>query len=410
MLTSRRIIIKREDFLEKVVLFGLILTSMNFAQSFYYLLFFTFCLMFFQRKMLVVDRSFLWSILFTVSLLVFWQDATESMLSLIRIFAFPVAYLFGYNYLSNRKEDDNGIEKQLLMLIVVISTGTFLHLMLNFLINIDLNVGRNTIDIWTGKPLSATGQGALACMMIGCSLGVLMSGITKVKYKLFSVLAIILMFFYNMILAGRTMIALTLVVYMLLLFNYLCHFKVSNKTIRMIFILLLVLVSISICYYLNVFGIRDMILNSNLYNRFFGSSTMGVFEDSRSAIRMRYFEYMPLYFLGGGHIRHLTGNYAHDLYLNVYDEAGIFAFFAVLGLVVSYWVHVIQLLRHSDVSFKVKQIVLGVSIAINIMYLLEPIFLGMPWLIVWLCLLHGAIAHFNNILRKRRVYERSCLI
>ena len=389
---------KQEHLSEKFILLGLILTSLNLAQSFYYILFLTFGLLIFKRKVISLDITFLWSLFFTATLLIFWKEATVSLLPMIRVFAYPVAYLFGYNYLVNRKANEE-VENQLVRLIVAVSLGTFLHLMLNFLINMDQQIGRNTIDIWTGKMLAATGQTALACMMIGCSLGVLLSGTSEVKHKILASVAVLLMLLYNMILAGRTMIALTAIIFAVLLLNYLHHFQASGKTIRLILTVFAAVLLILVCYHQNLLGIRDVVLNSNLYERFFGASNMGILEDTRSSIRSKYIEYMPQYFLGGSHIRQATGTHAHELYLNVYDEAGIFAYFAVIGLVVSAAIHLLRFLRQANISFVTKQIMLGVFLAINIMFFLEPVLLGMPWLIVWLCLLHGSVSRYNHILK-----------
>ena len=73
-------------------------------------------------------------------------------------------------------------------------------------------------------------------------------------------------------------------------------------------------------------------MKSNFYERFFGDrSVVDIDEDSRMANKERYINNMLDYPFGGNKLREqLNGAYAHDLYLDVYSEASLFAFVAII--------------------------------------------------------------------------------
>ena len=51
---------------------------------------------------------------------------------------------------------------------------------------------------------------------------------------------------------------------------------------------------------------------------------------TRGERKLAYFEHFSEGIWGGGRINSLVGGYAHDLFLDTYDEAGIFALLGVI--------------------------------------------------------------------------------
>ena len=87
---------------------------------------------------------------------------------MLRFFAYVALYLVGYNFVffnSQKKAEEQGY-----LVLVVIALGSYLHFLLNYIINANEGTGRNTIDIWSKEVWNATGQAALACLMIGLAV------------------------------------------------------------------------------------------------------------------------------------------------------------------------------------------------------------------------------------------------
>lgn len=92
-------------------------------------------------------------------------------------------------------------------LLAVASLGSFTHYLLNYLYNRGASVGRNTNDIWSGQAMAATGQNALACLMLGLSCAMLFFPMKK-WHRWPAAASIAVMLLYNMTLACRTMLVM----------------------------------------------------------------------------------------------------------------------------------------------------------------------------------------------------------
>jgi hypothetical protein len=168
-------------------------------------------------------------------------------------------------------------------------------------------------------------------------------------------------------------------------------------------ILLAVIISISalvIAYSSDIFGIKTFVEDSSLYNRFFGTEAIDIDEDGRMENKLFFIEHMLDYPWGGNHLFEMKG-YAHDIFLDTYDEASVFAFCAMIAFMINTFKHFISCLKDTSLSFAFRQIVLCVYTSIYIIFMLEPILQGMPWLFASFCLIDGYVG--GIIKRKRNV-------
>ena len=88
-----------------------------------------------------------------------------------------------------------------------------------------------------------------------------------------------------------------------------------------------------------------------------------------------------------------SGNFAHDIFLDTYDQYGILALVAVVVFLVISLYQTIRFAFDRRFSYATRQLVLCVNVAIFIAFLVEPIFYGMPWLFCAFCFMQGAIAN-----------------
>ena len=157
-----------------------------------------------------------------------------------------------------------------------------------------------------------------------------------------------------------------------------------------IFVFLAVLALIVIAFRYNLLGIRSAFENSAFYERFYGEESINLGEDSRLDKKLYYLSHLLEFPFGGLHLRSEV-SFAHDLYLDTYDEASIFAFVAVVAYMVSSLVRMFKCLSRKYLPFEFRQLVFCTYLVLHIEFWIEPILQGMPWLFASFCLIDGAV-------------------
>lgn len=375
----------------QLTVLGLVfLGAANFANRYYYWTFFSFLLLLILKKTIFrIDLSFVMLMILGMSIVIFDNNSWNHVTDLIKPFSYVISYVIGYNMLISYADREFAIiEEQWRKFVLILVAGNLFHLVLNWSINIGITE-RNTIDYWKKDILSATGQMAIACLIIGCACAYLFME-NKKLYKILAIIALIAILSYNLILAGRTVIVL---IFIMLLVAY-CYYMICSSNLKykiyisigICIILLLIIVS----YRLNVFDIKTIVEKSNLYLRFFGEFGQKIGMDKRFDYKKEYMSLLVKYPFGGNNILTKVGKYAHDLYLDAYDEAGIFAFGSLVIYVVMTVKNLIEVLRCRTMSFETRQLMLCTYAVLYIEFMIEPILIGEPWLFATFCLINGA--------------------
>lgn len=340
----------------------------------------------------------------SLSLLLFNAESQKMLTSMLKPFVFPICYLMGLTILRKKehKTDLENDEKRAGNLFFLIALGLLLHFGLNMLVNMNPDLVRDEIiDFWTNDLMSATAQAALATMMLALVAAYFFSRASIVK-KVVALLSLALILSYNLILAGRTVFLMAIIVFTVAALHLGLVRRRFLKTVAIILILVLLLL---LLYNANLFGIRTAVEDSNFYDRFFGDGDrQDIEEDKRMEHKRAYFIRMADHLFGGGHIRAEYGHSAHDLYLDTYDESGIFALLAVLAYIATSLARALRFVRNKRFSFELRQVVLCFYIAMNVQFFLEPIMRGMPWLFAAYCFLDAVVAY---LLTEERSAHRS---
>jgi len=291
-------------------------------------------------------------------------------------------------------------EKNVSAIIYVLAAGTMVHYLLNMYVNRNSS-SRFVIDFWTGSAMSATGQATLAALMVGVIAAFLFSDVGRTK-KIIAVFSLVLVAIYNLTLAGRTLFALLAV---LIVFAFLHKsFITKKKVVKTLCIIVLISLVLLFFYNSDIFGIKTYFENSNFYSRFNkDNSGQDITEDSRIQLKLAYLKHFWDYPFGGFNLRVLTGNYAHDLYLDTYDESGIFALLAIIIYIILSLVRLVKCLLSKKISFQTKQLIACVYLAINIIFFIEPIIAGMPWMLSNYCFIDGAVTYLLNAEKKSKL-------
>ena len=372
---------------DKVTLLLLFLGALNIINRDTYCFFIAFAWYILTNRKIAVSTKVMPVLVFSLMLLLFWKTARGTVTTMLSTFTYPICFIMGYGLLAKYAKTEDR-EHVFAVLVITLAAGNLLHMMLNAVSNLGVT-NRNTVDIWTGTVIAATGQAGLGIMAVGVSIAVLFSDQQR-KYKLLAVIALALVMWYNLTLAGRTLIVMAAATALVAL-AYRLSVKRSGR-IKMLIMVLIATAMVLFFYASNAFGLREAILDSNLYQRFTGNSTEEVTETGRWEIKYEYVKLLLDYPFGGGKIHSAAGGYAHDLYLDTYDEAGVFAFLAVVIFIVQSLIVTVRLLKMKTVSPNLKLLALCVLLCLHMEFGVEPILAGLDWMIAFYCAIYGAIA------------------
>lgn len=379
---------------ENWILYGLFaLAAMNFKAKFFYFVFAAVIIHFLLHKRIQIEKSAIWYVLFTIVYVAYASNI--GLMDAIRKFAFIACYILGFNLLINASE--NEMDKQFLQeqwlerCITALSIGSWAHLMLNFSINQGSSGTRNTIDFWTGKPMAATGQTALAVLMLATGFVCVVLPMTKAT-RWFGIGAVSSIVIYNFTLGGRTILVLSaLLMLIIIVFVVTSHQLTSCQKRKSIRLVLLLLLCIVLTFTFNVAGIRSKVMESNLSDRFQNAENAeDLLEDGRMENKIQYLRNMMNYPFGGLHMRERYG-FAHDLLLDAYDECGIGILIALLGILVNSIIDLWKSVNSQYLTARLKCLVICTYVAIFLEFFMEPIFAGMPWLFACYALISGCV-------------------
>lgn len=391
--------VNRKYNLGQIIQLGLFfLISLNFANLYFYLIFLAFFVCTLKNvKSFKFDITSVLLVLFSVCYILFYPPTRDSYTSILKQFAYPMCYLVGLNlfFVDNNKNSSSSDER-IKLSILTVTMGTLLHYLLNASINIE-SLLRNTVDYWTGEVVVATDQALLVTMAIGVFC-VWLCGDKKMWKKVLAMIGLILIFAYNFVLAGRTIILLSAITMFIAFMFVQTHTNSSGRIKRYLF-LSVILFGILLMFLNNVWGMRDWILDSNLNNRF---EAQDYISDIRVERKLLYISRVLEFPFGGGGLRTVVGGHAHELYLDVLSDVGLIGYVLIVIVVIIGNVNVFRVFRMENLYVETRNIILCVFAGVNIVFFLEPIIQGEPWLFCIFCFLIG-VMRSEILLYKQRV-------
>src|SRR5690625_1464026 len=301
-------------------------------------------------------------------------------------------YVIGYRF----SEDDKSYRKSFyLMLLVVISLSMVGFLSLLKTINLygsmdsaaSILYGRYVIQLWNDNPMTATGANTFI------SLGLILLPMLFVKDK-----EIVLnnrlkgIMFFCLIASCYTAFQLgnrtsLLIVGASVIMIYFFNVRINiTKVIKTIVFSFPILFLSAIAFYYNFFGMREKWENSLFANRL---SQQDYAEDPRF---QAWGEFSSSIFRNplGGRVEELSLNYAHNMWLDVGYDAGIIPFLFLVVFTLLALTSILKFLKGNH-PVLLKSLVLGITIAMFITFMLEPIFQGWFYYFTIFCLILGSI-------------------
>lgn len=389
---NRYVIKKSNELALYIVLFIICLATMNAFNRYYYFMYiaFAFFCIFVNRTLRVKYVPAIALLLLAISWMVFSPDSTVSTLSLIKPFTYLLCFLMGRGLFNDDLPEKKNAFKVFYLLVGAIAIGALIHYLLNWSINASDFETRNTIDFWTQSTLSATGQAAIACLPLALAVACLFFKNNKM-IKSLSIASLIAILGYNLILSGRTLIILLLLtISAAFLYKLVVQKEKRSKTFIVFLIIVLLVVFL---YQIDLFEVKTTVESSPLYKRFFGDYvTTEINEDERFERKMKYIQNIGPSMLGGNHLREEFG-YAHDIFLDTFDEAGIFALIAIVAYIISTFVNLIKCIKSRAFPFALRMIVLCTYLTAYAEFMIEPVFQGIPWMFASFCLIDGYVSY-----------------
>ena len=380
------------------ILLLLFLAAMNFYAKFFYFAFAATAVSVLVFSCVEINGIFFLYLFLGMIMAIYNVD--NGIMSMLRCMTYAAVYYTGFAFSVNSGDKqlnslkrNEVLQKRLYEMLCAVSLGSFAHFMLNYFSNLGKEVGRNTNDIWTGEMQAATGQTALACLMIGLSISMLL--MPRKKYsRLIGIFAILGVLVYNLILAGRTVIVISLIALTLGFIFTVKATKQIDKKVKLFGWIIFFLILVFLIWNFNVGGIKDTFKDSNLYLRFFGTGADNLEESGRLERKTLFLKNMLDYPFGGLYLRDKYG-YAHDLLLDGYDEYGFSVLILLIIILFNGIKNLLRFCKNSQIRLFVRTSFFCVYISVLLEFCVEPIFAGMQWLFVCFCLINGAIAGFN---------------
>lgn len=284
-------------------------------------------------------------------------------------FCLPMAYYIGGRL--NKSEDN------IKRLIYIIALGMGAHVILNMaydftIYGTDLFNHTSHYDIWLQDEAMPTAVATNYMVFTGCIYYLLFK--EKNKKLKFGVLTVyFVMMIYNITVGRRTpilMLGITLIVGMI--FDFLVFGNNKKALINILSVFLTVLVLVGIVWVSDLFGIRTLLYDMPFLSKFreYGLDT-GRFDIMINGIKM-----MPQFLWGGQNISGAMEIQIHDLWLDIYDYAGVVPFVLMFVFTVYEIVSFVKLLFNKKISSDFKMLLIGVYAACLVQAMLEPLMTG----------------------------------
>ena len=322
---------------------------------------------------------------------------------MIKGLLFPVVWLFGYIFATNASFS------RFMKALVCMAYGMAAHGILNLVYNI--SIGNNYMsgqayDIFTHKLHAATAQAANFTMIVALVFWLVFIQKNKLL-KIISIVVYLVAVYYDVSIGGRTFLILSLFSLVFSSVMYISTF-LRDRTKRrsavfIIVILITVFVLVLIAYEFNWFNISKLFSLSYLNTRLQRGSTL--MKNDRFDRKLFYLSNILEYPWGGHRISTINNiSYAHDIWLDTLDEAGIPAFVSLLIFSVCSIARFIRVCFLKSVDVQYRIVLINFVIIVTAQMFVEPIIKSLPVLFFMYLVIDGMLkACINN--EQGRIYR-----
>ena len=359
-------------------------------------------LLFMKRKKMIMNTDSFLLLLYGILYYLFFIININMSLIGINGICFYAAYNSGVNLI--KEDNETAVYHLILLCVLAYSMHGLFSFVYNFVdlggINGILSAGRIMKDVWTGDLSSATGQ----AMLFTGVLALLYYMVFLNKKKIIKLLWLglfIVAYIYNLGLAGRSFMAMSvialisgLVINIILIMNEKKNISAVKDLVRIIIVVFIVLIVIFVMYKNDVMGLKTMFSDSSLGSRLETSDGLG--SDSRWERKAEYLSHLLDYPFGGNHIRiDLHIGYAHDLWLDTYDYVGVVPTILLMIYTIRMIMRNVQLISMRGVSVNFRCMIIVFTLVTLVQCFIEPV-AHTPIYLSMMFFVDGCVSKFIN--------------
>lgn len=308
-----------------------------------------------------------------------------------RVIAAPCAYLVAFNI-------GNSVETpKVRNLFIIIAFFMAVHSILSFaytanIKGFDFFSTGLSYDFWSKSLSTATGIATYYYFLVA-TVPILFSQ-TKLKLKIFHVLIFIISMVHDILIGGRTCIVLCAVAIAISVFVRIFAVGYKKSALKYIISIIVVLILLFLAYENNWFQIRSTFETSYMFRRFFMENAYEeIGSTSRWERKFIYIKNIFNYPFGGNHLRNDLGiGYAHDIWLDTFDDAGILTMILMLAYTIGSVFRFFRYAKYNNEDIVEKTTFYTFPIVMMAAFFVEPIMSGAPIVFFMYCFMDGLVS------------------
>ena len=326
-------------------------------------------LLFVDRKMKFYVRSpktFILLCLFAIS---FYAFSYKLGFYCVMGFCLPMAYYIGSNSL-------NPCEENVKKTIYIIAFGMCCHLILNFyydytILGKDLMLRNSHYDFWT-RGYVAANTTSVNLIFIISSIYYLLFFERDKRWRIPGIVLFIISLIYDLALGKRMPIFIMVLDLIVCVVYDIVFVQKNKKFILVLLVPALGLVLLLFLYFINFLGLKDVMDNIRLVIKI----KAGLFDFDRLKILMESLKYVPVYLWGGQMISSRVGIQMHELWMDIYDYAGLPSYVLMVAYSLIYAFDAYKVIKKDSVDKPFRLLLLSFVFCATCIMFLEPVMTG----------------------------------
>ena len=169
------------------------------------------------------------------------------------------------------------------------------------------------------------------------------------------------------------------------------RYKIITMTIGICIIIIVVL----FLYQHDIFGVKSSYEKSYLYTRLTYHNAGDLAGNDRIDKKYEYVRNASKYLFGGNYLSKVEGfGYAHELWLDIYDDAGAIPYIMMVLYSIISGTHFIKVGKDQRVDHNWRIVIITMLIIIMLQFFVEPILSGSPMILYSFIIMDGALARW----------------
>lgn len=329
------------------------------------------------------DSMFYLLIIFAVTFFLF--AAQNGISTGISAFGCPMSYYIGKRMITKQNE------LQIKSIAILLVTGMTCHAFVNFFYELirfgGINSSGTHYDFFSlGAVTSATGAATYLTLFAGVIFYIILES-DSLKKWIIGLIMIVIAFAYDMILGGRSFFALTAAAFVISMIIYVLYQETTKEKLvafrKMLLVFIVLFVVGMIVYTVYKEEITNIFESTYLFHRISyaniaeSQDLFSFFKTTdRGDVRNQYIKLMWDYPFGGRKILAKVGVYAHELWLDIFDSAGIVPYILMWVISIQITVNNIQYVLCRQTTLKNRVLIVGITVAVTVQFFFEPILTG----------------------------------